>query len=149
MDIHLDDKHVLLERSFVTRQQVVEAIGEVFTRCGDATARYVEGMRRKEEEFSSWLTNGIALPHGTSDVRGEVLRSAVVVVQIPEGVDWGQGRTVHLAIGLAGKGDEQHLQLLGRLARVLQDVQAVARLSQTRDSKEVLSILANGGERSP
>jgi len=42
----------------------------------------------------------------TNQAKKEVLRNSVVFVQIPKGVDWGDGKTVHLAIGLAGTGDE-------------------------------------------
>ena len=144
----LDDEHVLLGRRFATKVDVVKAIGEVFVRCGDATPRYVEAMQRKEQEFNTCISEGIALPHGSSEVRDEVVRSAVVMVQMPKGVDWGNGRIVYLAFGLAGRGDKQHLGLMGALARVLQDPANVARLRATRDVKEVISML-NEQEQTP
>ncbi len=137
----LDEDHILLAQHFATKQQVVNAIGEIFVRCGDATPRYTEGMLRKEDEFNTCIADGIALPHGSSEVKGEVLRTAVVFVQLPDGVDWGKGRVVHLAFGLAGGGDDQHLHLLASLARVLQDCAAVARLRNSRDCREIGSIL--------
>ncbi len=145
----LDSKHVLLAQRFATKQEVVKAIGEVFIRCGDTTPRYTEAMQRKEEEFNTCIAEGIALPHGTSEVRDQVLRSAVVVVQLPKGVDWGEGRIVYLAFGLAGRGDKQHLGLMAALARVLQDPANVTRLRATRDVNEVLSILDQQEEQTP
>lgn len=142
MEAILDHEHVLLGQRFATKDEVLEAIGEVFVRGGDATPAYVDAMKRKEAEFNTCVSEGIALPHGTSEVRDQVLRTSVVVVQLRDPVDWGQGRMVHLAIGLAGTGDEQHLRLLSRLARVLLDPQAVDRLRHTEDKAEVLAILA-------
>jgi mannitol/fructose-specific phosphotransferase system IIA component len=67
-----------------------------------------------------------------------------VFVQIPKGVDWGYGKTVHLAIGLAGTGDEQHLKLLAELAAVLQWPENIERLRTSTSSEEVVRMLTAG-----
>jgi len=133
--------HILLGRRFATKWEAIQAIGEVMLESRSVTARYVEGMIRKENEYSTWLTEGVALPHGTNEVKPEVLRDCVVLVQIPEGVDWGNGRAVHLAIGLASKGDARHLQVLASLAGVLQHEEAVRELKTAASEEEVLQIL--------
>ena len=84
------------------------------------------------------------MPHGTHQAKKEVLRNSVVFVQIPKGVDWGGGKTVHLAIGLAGTGDEQHLQLLAELAAVLQRPENIERLRSSTSSQEVIRMLTAG-----
>jgi len=85
---------------------------------------------------------GVALPHGTKSVKREVLHNSIVLVQLPGGVDWGGGKTVRLAIGFAGKGDDQHLKVLAALAGVLQDRESVERLHRATGVEEVLRILA-------
>lgn len=136
------DVHVLLGRRFAFRDEVLRAIGDVMLDCGAATERYVQGMFEKEARFGTWVTEDVALPHGTSEVKGEVRRDCVVLVQMPEGVAWGAGKHVRLAIGFAGRGDERHVRLLGRLARVLQSSEELSRLRGTRDEREALRILA-------
>jgi mannitol/fructose-specific phosphotransferase system IIA component len=59
-------------------------------------------------------------------------------------VDWGRGKTVYLAIGLAGTGDEQHLQLLAELAGVLQRPENIERLRSSTSSEEVVGMLMAG-----
>ena len=141
MNLSLPPDHVLLNRTFASKQEVIRAIGEVMVGCGEVTPRYVRGMLEKEDQYSTWITDGVALPHGTNEVKSEVLRNSVVVVQIPNGVDWGGGKTVHVAIGLAGRGDDQHLKVLAALAGVLQDRANVERLRSSESEEEVIRIL--------
>lgn len=144
MGLALDAEHILIGQQYSSKHSAIQAIGDVMMACGDVLPRYVEGMFRKEEQFNTCVTEGVALPHGTSDVKDAVLRSSIVFVQIPGGTDWGDGKRVYLAIGLAGRGDDQHLQLLGAVARVLQDRESVARLLAAKDKQEVISILEKG-----
>jgi len=133
--------HVLLNRKFASKQEVIRAIGEIMVRCGEVTPRYVLGMLEKEDQYSTWITEGVALPHGTNQVKSEVLRNSVVVAQIPDGVEWGNGKTVHVAIGLAGTGNEAHLKLLAALAGVLQHRANVERLRWSESEEEVIGML--------
>lgn len=136
------DVHVLLGRRYSSKDEALRDIGAVMVASGSVTPRYVQGMLEKEERASTWITEDVALPHGTNEVKREVLRDCVVLAQVPDGVDWGGGRRVRLAIGLAGRGDDRHVRLLKSLALVLQSSEALARLRTTGDEAEVLRILA-------
>jgi mannitol/fructose-specific phosphotransferase system IIA component len=144
MRLPLEAHHVLLNRRPATKEDVIREIGEVLLASGAVTPRYVAGMFEKEKQYSTWLTDGVALPHGTSEVKREVLRSAVVVAQIPGGVDWGGGNIVHVAFGVAGKGDE-HLALLATIAAALEDERTVGRLRSSATEQEVIRILETHG----
>jgi mannitol/fructose-specific phosphotransferase system IIA component len=135
------DVHVLLGRRYGSKQEVLTAIGDVMVSSGAVSPRYVEGMFDKEARVSTWITEDVALPHGTSEVKREVVRDCVVLVQMPEGIEWGGGRRVRLAIGLAGRGDDEHVRLLKVVARVLQSAEELAVLRGTNDEAEALRIL--------
>ena len=79
---------MLQPRPYASKQEVIEAIGQVMTDAAAVTRAYVDGMLRKEQEASTIVTAGVALPHGTSDVRNAVLRNVLVVAAIPGGVEW-------------------------------------------------------------
>lgn len=119
---------VLEPRSYGSKREVIETIGETMVGALAVTAAYVDGMLRKEREANTIVTTEVALPHGTADVRGAVLRNVVVIAPIPEGVEWAPGHPVRLAIGFAGMGDDVHLRLLASVARVLSDERLVMRL---------------------
>lgn len=133
--------HVLLGRRYASKEEVLSAIGDVMLACEAVSPRYVGSMFEKEARFSTWVTEGVALPHGTNEVKREVLRDCLVLVQMPEGVEWGAGRRVRLAIGFAGRGDERHVALLKVLATVLQSREQLARLLETSDEAEARRIL--------
>ena len=137
----IDSDHILLNQKLPSKVDVLRVIGDVLLASGDVTERYVLGMFQKEAQYGTWMTDGIAMPHGTNEVKSEVLRNSIVLVQLPDGVDWGKGRMVRLAIGLAGKGDDQHMELLASLAGVLQQQGLVERLVASQDKNEIIEIL--------
>jgi phosphocarrier protein FPr len=133
---------IILNRSYSSRREVIEAIGDVMLASAAVTPSYVDGMLRKEEQGSTVVTAEVALPHGTSDVKHAVLRNAIVVVPIPEGIAWTPAQRVRLAIGFAGVGDQAHVRLLGALARVLSDDELVARLKSATKTDDVGDLVA-------
>lgn len=132
---------LILNRRFPSRRDVIEAIGDVLVASSAVTPAYVEGMLRKEEQGTTIVSAEVALPHGTNDVKYAVRRNALVVVPIPQGVEWAQGRRVRLAIGFAGTGDRAHLRLLAAVAQVLSDDRMVSRLTTATDRRDVADIV--------
>jgi mannitol PTS system EIIA component len=141
VSISLDANRVFLGQEYPTKEEVVRAIGNIMLAAGDVTPRYVEGMLEKEDKFGTWVSENIALPHGTNEVKSEIVRNSVVVMQMPKGVNWGDGKLVRLAIGLASKGDQEHLTLLSQLAGVLIHTKYVETLIRTQSREEVVRIL--------
>ena len=136
---------MLQARAYASKQEVIEAIGAVMTEVAAVTPAYVAGMLRKEQEASTIVTAGVALPHGTADVRNAVLRNVLVVAAIPDGVEWRPGHSVSLAIGFAGTGDDAHLRLLGSVARVLADEELVCRLKDGSEPASLESLFEVAG----
>ncbi len=110
------------------------------------TAAYVDGMLAREQQTSTYLGNGIAIPHGTTDTRDQVLNTGVQVFQFPQGIEWGADQTAYIVIGIAARSDE-HLALLRQLTHVLSDDAVAARLAKTTSAEELRSLLM--GEQKP
>ena len=114
--------------------------------AGDLTARglvdsgYVEGMLNRENQNSTFLGNGIAIPHGTTDTRGLVKETGVAVHHFPEGIDWADGNRVYVAIGIAAKSDE-HLGILKQLTKVLAADGVEEKLKQAKSEDEIIALL--------
>jgi len=132
---------VILNRSYASRRDVIEAIGDVLVSSSAVGPRYVDGMLRKEEQGSTIVTDGVALPHGTRDVKDAVRRNALVIAPIPGGVEWTPGARVRLAIGFAGAGDAGHLRVLAVVARVLSDERLVSRLENATERHQIADLL--------
>ena len=98
-------------------------------------------MQEREQIFSSYMGNGVAIPHGTDASRSLVNFGQLVFVRFEEEVPWGDER-VKIAIGIAAKEDE-HGEILGNLADVLLDENALAELINTNEAEVVLRLLMN------
>jgi len=97
----LPSDHVLLNREFRSKRDVIQVIGDIMVRFRGCQPAYARAMFEKEDQYSTWITEGVALPHGTNQAKKEVLRNSVVSCR-SQGRGLGDGKTVHLAIGLAG-----------------------------------------------
>jgi mannitol/fructose-specific phosphotransferase system IIA component len=114
--------------------------GAVLVEVGAATEEYAAAILEREESVSTYMGEGVAIPHGTDASRQHIKRAALAVLQFPDGVDW-NGKQVQLCIAIASRSDE-HIGILQSLAMVLTDKDKAARLRETTDVNEVLELLA-------
>ncbi len=64
----------------------------------------------REEKVSTYLINGVAIPHGVNEAKDQVIRTGVFIVQAPQGVIWNdKGDVARLIVGIAAKGKD-HLK---------------------------------------
>lgn len=124
------------------KEEAIRQVAAALVSAGNVADGYVAGMLAREQQTSTFLGNGIAIPHGTTDTRDQVLKTGVQVYQFPQGVTWGEGQTAYVAIGIAASSDE-HLGLLRQLTHVLSD-DAVAEQLKTATTAEELRALLMG-----
>jgi phosphocarrier protein FPr len=101
---------------------------------------YLAGLQAREAQGSTFLGQGIAIPHGTPQTRDQVFTTGVRLMQFPDGVDWGDGQIVYLAIGIAAKSDE-HLRLLQLLTRALGETDLGQALRRASSAEALLKLL--------
>lgn len=135
----LQPENILVGLASESKEAAIRRAGELLVRGGYVEEPYVDAMLRREQLATTYLGMGIAIPHGTSDAKERVLRSGIVVLQYPEGVDFGDEKA-HLVIGIAGVGDE-HLDILARLSASLEDDDLLQRLLSTHDPKVIYNAL--------
>lgn len=101
---------------------------------------YLAGLQDREAQGSTFLGQGIAIPHGTPQTRELVFATGVRLLQFPDGVDWGDGQIVYLAIGIAARSDE-HLRLLQLLTRALGETDLAEALRRSGSAEALLKLL--------
>ncbi|HMA60525.1 MAG TPA: PTS sugar transporter subunit IIA [Halanaerobiales bacterium] len=121
-------------------EEAVEIAGRLLYENGYVEEEYLEAMQEREKDVSTYMGNGVAIPHGTNESKKYIKSTGISFVQIPEGVDFGEGNIAKLVIGIAGQGDE-HLQILQNLATALQDEDKTSLLVRTEDKQVVLDSL--------
>ncbi len=114
--------------------------GEVLVSIGAANTSYAEAMLEREQSVSTYVGEGVAIPHGTNASREHIERAALAVLQFPEGVDWGDGNTVYVCVAIASRTDE-HISILQGLAHVLMDPDSAAQLREADSVQQVLDLL--------
>lgn len=124
----------------VDKEEAIRAAGALLAACGYVDEEYAEAMVARERVATTYLGMGIAIPHGTSEAKSRIRRSGIVVMQYPEGVDFG-GERAQLVIGIAGVGDE-HIEILARVTSALEDEEVLEQLKTTDDPRYILEKLA-------
>ncbi|MCL4561525.1 MAG: phosphoenolpyruvate--protein phosphotransferase, partial [Chloroflexi bacterium] len=66
----------------------------------------------------------------------------------PGGLEWNQGESVHLVVGIAARSDE-HLEVLANLTHVLVDEATVRALSNTHNAADIVQALTKAPEEAP
>lgn len=134
---------VRLQASARDKQDAIRQAGELLVRVGCVVPAYVGGMLAREQTMSTYLGNGIAIPHGRDENRADIRRTGISVLQIPEGVEWEPGERAYLVIGIAAQADE-HLGVLANLADVIEDPAEASALSQATDPMLIVERLGRG-----
>ncbi|WP_348250989.1 PTS sugar transporter subunit IIA, partial [Salmonella enterica] len=64
-------------------EEAIRQIAAGLAQAGDVAGGYVAGMLAHEQQTSTFLGNGIAIPHGTTGTRDQVLKTGLLVFQFP------------------------------------------------------------------
>jgi len=135
----LTRENVELGRSFTDKDAAITAAGEILVRQGYATPAYLDAMHRREALVTVYVGNHVAIPHGDDGSAGDILRSGISVVQVPDGVAFGD-EIAYVLIGIAGK-DGSHLEIISRIAQVCSDEEQVQRMRRATSADEIVEIL--------
>jgi phosphocarrier protein FPr len=138
--VRLTPAHVKLKAQAATKAEAIRQVGQLLVNTGHIQAAYIDSMFARESVANTYLGNGIAIPHGKPENRDLILDTGIAVVQIPQGVLWNAGETVHLVVGIAARSDE-HLGILTNLTHVLDDPERVMRLAHTQNAQEIVDQL--------
>ena len=139
--LNLSAKNIRLNGSAANKEEAIKLVASGLVANGNVENGYEAGMLAREQQTSTFLGNGIAIPHGTLDTRGLVKETGVQIIRFPQGIEWGEGNTAYVAIGIAAKSDE-HLTLLRQLTTVLSNEEEAEKLAKTQDVQEFADILS-------
>ncbi|PVX39715.1 PTS system D-mannitol-specific IIA component (Fru family) /PTS system D-mannitol-specific IIB component (Fru family) /PTS system D-mannitol-specific IIC component (Fru family) [Pasteurella langaaensis DSM 22999] len=135
------------EQIFVglTAEDKFEAIrfaGEQLVKAGFVEPSYVDAMFEREKLVSTYLGEGVAVPHGTIEAKDAVLKTGIVVCQYPEGVRFTdeEDGVAKLVIGIAARNNE-HIQVVSAITNALDSDEAIALLTSTDDVNKILELL--------
>ncbi|HSF98279.1 MAG TPA: PTS sugar transporter subunit IIA, partial [Ornithinibacter sp.] len=135
----LAPQSIRLTGTATTRDAAITEAGELLVAAGAVDPSYVASMHERERSVSTFMGNGLAIPHGTNEAKGSITRSALSFVRYSDGVDW-NGKPATFVVAIAGKGDD-HLAILANLSKVFLDKTQIAALEAATTPEQVLEIL--------
>lgn len=138
--LELTVEQISMAQTAVDKPAALQLLADLLVADGLVADGYLTGLQNREKQGSTFLGQGIAIPHGTPETRDQVFSTGVRLMQFPEGVDWGDGHMVYLAIGIAAKSDE-HLRLLQLLTRALGENDIGEALRQAESPEALLKLL--------
>lgn len=140
----LTKEHVFLNLNANSKHDVIKFAGEQLVKLGFAQPEYAQSMFEREELVSTYLGEGIAVPHGTSEAKDKVIKTGIIFCQYPDGVRFtdDEDGVARLVIAVAAQGNE-HIKVISSLANVLDNQELINTLATTKDPEQILKILNN------
>jgi mannitol/fructose-specific phosphotransferase system IIA component len=133
-------ENIVLNQTAVDREAVIRRCGHMLFESGYVNEAYIGGMIKRDNSFSTGIGNFIAIPHGAEEYKKDIIKTGIVVLTYPDGIEW-QGSTVYLVIGIAAKGDE-HLDILGNVVDHLDTGDDTLRLVKNANVDEFYAMLS-------
>lgn len=131
---------ILLGVTASSREEAVTLCGELLEKLGCVSREYVDAMWEREQIFSSFIGNGVAIPHGTDASRVYVIQTQVVMLRFSQPIDW-DGEEVSMCFGIASNGDE-HGEILANIANLLLDDEDYQELLSENDANKLVELLS-------
>ncbi|HCL5071734.1 TPA: PTS sugar transporter subunit IIA [Salmonella enterica] len=132
--------NIILNAQAKDKFDAIQITGNILKENGYVTDEYIKRMMVREEIVSTYLGNGLAIPHGTDGSDCEIIKTGISLVQFPDGVDFGDGNTAYITIGIAGK-EAEHMDLLNKIALICIEEDNVQSLRNATSIEQVLQVL--------
>ncbi|MCU1514402.1 MAG: phosphoenolpyruvate-dependent sugar phosphotransferase system 2 [Microbacteriaceae bacterium] len=133
------EKSIRLTETATDKFDAIRQVGAALLEAGAIDASYIDAMITRENTVSTYVGEGVSIPHGTLAGKESVKNDALAVLRFPDGIDW-DGNEVFVCVGIAARGNG-HIALLSQLATVLMDPAKAEALRAATTSAEVYELL--------
>ncbi|MDB5055423.1 MAG: mannitol transporter subunit [Bacilli bacterium] len=133
-------EHIMLQMNAKDKWEAIGQIGQMLTRMGHVEEAFVQEMCQREQVLSTYIGNGVAIPHGMNGESSHILKSGIAIVQYPNGIDFGNGDTAFLLIAVVGRHSER-LGLISQIAFMIDEVEFVKQLIEAKSKQEIYDLV--------
>ena len=120
------EDNIILNASFDTKEEAIIAAGMILYDNGYVEKEYIDDMLEREKVVSTYIGNCLAIPHGIRNSDEKIFHSGISFIQ-------------------AGK-DDEHLEMLGKLACICSEMENVERLIKAESNAEIIEMLSGVAE---
>ena len=130
--------------SAADKYTAIRMAGEQLVARGSVDEAYVDAMLEREDVVTTYIGEGVAIPHGVGTARQYIKKTGLAVLQFPDGVPFGDEKA-YLVVGIAGL-ENEHLPILQALANIMLDEERIGQIKRSIDPAFIYEQLVNGGE---
>lgn len=148
----LDRRSIQLNGDVKTKSEALDAIVDLMCQSGKINDKeaYRNKVYAREEESTTGIGEGIAIPHAKCDA---VSKAGLAAMVIPNGVDFNSldGAPVQLIFLIAAPNTKEnvHLDVLGKLSVLMMDENFSNSLKNAKDIDEFLKIIDDADDEKP
>jgi len=137
----LKKENIVLNQTAEAKEDVIRQAGQLLVDQGAVEPAYIDSMLAREEVVSTFMGNGLAIPHGTDEGKTSVIESGLSLIQVPAGVDF-DGNEAKVILGIAGK-ENEHLDMLQKIAVLFSDEDNAEKVINASSADEIISLFEN------
>jgi len=140
----LKEEAISLQAAPKSKEEAMDTLIALQDKAGNLSnkAEYKKGILAREEQGSTAIGEGIAIPHAKN---AGVKQPGLAAMTVPDGVDYdsldGQPSNLFFMIAAPQKGGDVHLEVLSRLSTILMDEQFRKDLLAAKNKREFLDII--------
>ncbi|HEM4073179.1 PTS sugar transporter subunit IIA [Streptococcus suis] len=123
---------------FLEKEEVLSEIAALAEKLGIASGNIYDELKKREEEYSTAIGHGLAIPHAKTDL---IHSPAILFFKLEQVIDW-SGDEVCMIIAILTPRSEAgiHLSILSRLSRKLMHREFRERLEAAQTQQEVFDL---------
>ncbi|GGE27565.1 PTS fructose transporter subunit IIA [Pullulanibacillus camelliae] len=146
IDHLLKENQMALDLQSHTKNEVIHELATILDKSGKLKdmQEFIAAVQKREEEYSTAIGNGVAIPHGKTAAVNE---ASIVFGRSIRGIDYDamDNQLSHLFIMIAvpEDSDDLHLKILSQLSRKLMHEDFRYKLMKADSTSEILSIFKN------
>ena len=140
----LDEKNIILNLPLMTKREAIQKAANTLIDNGYVSQEYFMSMLERENVGTTYIGNGIAIPHGISHSSDLIHHSGIVILQFKQAIQY-DSEEVHLVIGIAGK-NNTHIEILSKIAIALLEMETVDHIVKSNSEQEIISLFEFNAE---
>lgn len=124
-----------------TKNEVLSIIAENCLKKGYVSSDCLNSLKEREGQVSTFLGNGIVLPHLPVSAKNIIIKTGIEIFQFPHGVIWDRDNVMFIAIAVLAK-DREHIEVLKNIASIFGNeiiANALALISSKDDFIRILN----------
>lgn len=139
----LKSESIMIGASASSREEAISILVDLHEKVGNLRDKevYRKGIMAREEQGTTAVGEGIAIPHAKSDA---VKQAGLTAITVPQGVDYQapDGKPSNILFMIAAPMDgDLHLEVLSRLMTLLMDMELRENLLKAKNPDEFLNVL--------